>query len=97
VKQKEYHTVATYDSLLEFDPHSDSVLAPNPTSLFELLWRIGDVKPRIDRREDNRRGCGSGNATLAGRGSYALKLVKRGRAGVLGGNESDTGLRNTGL
>ena len=96
MKQEEYHTVAGYDTLLEFGLHSDSVLAPNPTSLLEPLWRIGGVKPRIDLREDNRCCCGSGKAMLADCGSYTLKLVYRGRAEALGGNEVDTGLRNTG-
>lgn len=55
------------------------------------------MKLKIDRRVDNRRGCGSGETALADCSSYALRLVYRGRVGVLGGNEVDTGLRYTGL
>lgn len=98
MEHKGYHTVAAYDSLLEFGFHSDSVLAPNPTSLFEALWRIGDVRPKNDRRVDNRCvGCGSGKGMLVDCGSYTLKLVYRGLVGVLAGNEVATGLRNTWL
>lgn len=97
MEHKGYHTVAAYDSLLEFGFHKDSVLALNPTSLFEALWRIGDEIPKNDRRVDNRWGCGSGKFMLADCGSYTLKLVYRGRVGVEGGNEVDTGLRKTWL
>lgn len=91
------HTVVVYDSLPEFGLHRESVLALDPISLFEALWRIGDVKPKNERRVDNRCGCGSGEATLADCGSYTLKLVCRGREGVLGGNEFDTEPIITGL
>ena len=75
MKQKEYHTVAGYDPLFELGLHRDSVLAPDPTSLFEALWRIAVVKLKNDRRVDNRRGCGSGRTALAVCGSYALRLL----------------------
>lgn len=47
-----------------------------------------------ERRVDNR---GSGKAMVADCGSYTLRLVYRGRVGVLRENEVDTGLRNAGL